>query len=137
MRVQHKNNSNESLHAQERAFEYQQVEDEIDQEGIPLKEYPTSGSRARIEDEEELEINGDISIELRDHEDEHDERQTHTAGEHIEGRDIEDTEADMASWVGQPAIKGSTESMRMALLTLSLIGLQYVSLPLILPFLTS
>jgi len=36
------------------------------------------------------------------------------------------TKADMASWVGQPAIKGSTEPMRMALLTFSLIGLQYV-----------
>ena len=31
---------------------------------------------------------------------------------------------DMASWAGQPSIKGSTESMRMALLTLSLIGIQ-------------
>jgi hypothetical protein len=28
-----------------------------------------------------------------------------------------------ASWAGQPAIKGSTESMRMALLTFCLIGL--------------
>ena len=36
-----------------------------------------------------------------------------------------DEEDDMvASWAGQPAIKGSTESMRMALLTFSLIGLQ-------------
>lgn len=32
--------------------------------------------------------------------------------------------ADMASWAGQPHIKGSSESMRMALLTTSLIGLQ-------------
>ena len=31
-----------------------------------------------------------------------------------------------ASWVGTPSIKGSTESVRMALLTFSLIGLQYV-----------
>lgn len=31
---------------------------------------------------------------------------------------------DMASWAGQPSIKGSTESMRMALLTMSLIGIQ-------------
>jgi hypothetical protein len=37
----------------------------------------------------------------------------------------EENDDDMAaSWVGQPAIKGSTESMRMALLTFSLIGLQ-------------
>lgn len=32
----------------------------------------------------------------------------------------------MASWIGTPAVKGSTESMRMALLTFSLIGLQCV-----------
>jgi hypothetical protein len=32
--------------------------------------------------------------------------------------------ADMASWAGQPAIKGSSETMRMALLTFSLIGVQ-------------
>ena len=31
-----------------------------------------------------------------------------------------------ASWVGTPSIKGRTESTRMALLTLSLVGLQYV-----------
>jgi len=32
----------------------------------------------------------------------------------------------VAQWVGTPAIKGSSESMRMALLTASLIGLQCV-----------
>lgn len=32
--------------------------------------------------------------------------------------------AEMASWTGQPHIRGSSESMRMALLTTSLIGLQ-------------
>ena len=31
-----------------------------------------------------------------------------------------------ASWAGSPSIKGSTESIRMALLTFSLIGLQCV-----------
>jgi solute carrier family 45 protein 1/2/4 len=31
-----------------------------------------------------------------------------------------------AQWVGTPKVKGSSESMRMALLTASLIGLQYV-----------
>lgn len=31
---------------------------------------------------------------------------------------------EMASWAGQPAVKGSTESMRMALLTFSLVGIQ-------------
>jgi hypothetical protein len=31
---------------------------------------------------------------------------------------------DMAQWAGQPHIKGSTESVRMALLTFGLIGLQ-------------
>ena len=30
-----------------------------------------------------------------------------------------------ASWVGQPRIKGSTESVRMFLLTFSMIGLQF------------
>lgn len=33
--------------------------------------------------------------------------------------------ANMASWVGRPSVKGSTETMRMALLTFSLVGLQY------------
>ena len=32
--------------------------------------------------------------------------------------------ADMASWSGKPAVKGSTEAMRMALLTFSIIGIQ-------------
>lgn len=32
-----------------------------------------------------------------------------------------------ASWAGKPGIKGSSESLRMALLTFSLIGLQLVS----------
>lgn len=35
-----------------------------------------------------------------------------------------ESKADMASWSGQPTIKGSTEQMRMALLTFSLVGLQ-------------
>jgi solute carrier family 45 protein 1/2/4 len=34
--------------------------------------------------------------------------------------------ASNAQWVGTPKVKGSSESMRMALLTASLIGLQYV-----------
>lgn len=33
----------------------------------------------------------------------------------------------MASWAGQPSVKGSTEGVRMALLTLTAMGLQYVS----------
>jgi solute carrier family 45 protein 1/2/4 len=37
-----------------------------------------------------------------------------------------ESKANMASWSGQPAIKGSTEQMRMALLTFSLVGLQFV-----------
>ncbi|KAM0129990.1 hypothetical protein ACHAO1_008154 [Botrytis cinerea] len=36
-----------------------------------------------------------------------------------------ESKADMASWSGQPAIKGSTEQMRMAMLTFSLVGLQF------------
>lgn len=35
---------------------------------------------------------------------------------------------DMASWAGQPSVKGSSETMRMMLLTFSLVGLQYVYL---------
>jgi solute carrier family 45 protein 1/2/4 len=46
-------------------------------------------------------------------------------GEHgNENAQAEVEDEDMASWTGQPSIKGSTESMRMALLTFSLIGLQ-------------
>jgi solute carrier family 45 protein 1/2/4 len=33
-----------------------------------------------------------------------------------------------AQWQGTPHVKGSSESMRMLLLTFSLIGLQYVQL---------
>jgi hypothetical protein len=33
---------------------------------------------------------------------------------------------EMASWVGRPSVKGSTETTRMMLLTFSLVGLQYV-----------
>lgn len=131
MRVLHKSNSNESPGAQERNHAYAAVEeeseDEIAQDGIPLKQYPTSGSRTKIEDEEaEHEANRDRSIELRDHEeDEHYDPAPHVGREGINRRNIQEEEADMASWVGQPAIKGSTDSMRMALLTLSLIGLQF------------
>jgi hypothetical protein len=32
----------------------------------------------------------------------------------------------MAQWAGQPRIKGSSETMRMIMLTFSLIGIQYV-----------
>lgn len=130
----------------QRAYEYSRVEDreehregregreereEIDQVGIPLKQYPTSGSRSKAGEPEEDEHNGDISIELRDHEEEDGDehlREERRGSGHT-GADIEVTDADMASWVGQPAIKGSTESMRMALLTLSLIGLQYAPPP--------
>jgi hypothetical protein len=35
----------------------------------------------------------------------------------------------VAQWTGTPSVKGSTESMRMALLTASLIGLQYAPSP--------
>ena len=40
--------------------------------------------------------------------------------------EVQRTAADMASWAGQPAIKGSSESMRMMLLTVSHIGIQCV-----------
>lgn len=142
MRVLHNDERNESPRAQ-RAYEYSSVErreeeeasreerEEIDQVGIPLKQYPTSGSRTKVEEPEVNERNEDISIELRDHEeedgDEHLREERRESGH--AGANIEVTDADMASWVGQPAIKGSTESMRMALLTLSLIGLQYAPSP--------
>jgi hypothetical protein len=42
----------------------------------------------------------------------------------LAGVGAKDDQEDMASWAGQPAVKGSTESMRMLLLTFSLIGLQ-------------
>lgn len=113
--------------------EQREEREEIDQVGIPLKHYPTSGSRTKVEEPEEDEHNGDISIELRDHEEDDDfepDEHREEDRERRRGSGIEVTDADMASWVGQPAIKGSTESMRMALLTLSLIGLQYALLPL-------
>lgn len=50
-----------------------------------------------------------------------------TSGRHQSDREEVKAEEDddmAASWAGQPAIKGSTESVRMALLTFSLIGLQ-------------
>ena len=37
---------------------------------------------------------------------------------------LEEAMPQAASWVGTPSIKGKTESIRMALLTFSLIGLQ-------------
>jgi hypothetical protein len=61
--------------------------------------YPTSGTRPADGSEEEGESEG----------------QAKEQGE----------EDDMAaSWAGQPSIKGSSETMRMVLLTFSLIGLQ-------------
>ena len=44
----------------------------------------------------------------------------------VEGEEVKAAEEDedMAQWAGQPRVKGSTESVRMALLTFSLIGLQ-------------
>lgn len=146
MRVLHNDERTVSPSAQ-RAYENSRVEDreeqseqrdereereEIDQVGIPLKHYPTSGSRTKVEEREEDEHNGDISIELRDHEEDDDfepDEHREEGRERRRGTGIEVTDADMASWAGQPAIKGSTESMRMALLTLSLIGLQYALLP--------
>jgi len=35
----------------------------------------------------------------------------------------------VGQWTGTPKVKGSSEAMRMALLTLSLIGLQYARHP--------
>ena len=43
---------------------------------------------------------------------------------HKEGRIFSVRLEDMAQWSGQPVIKGSRESMRMALLTFSIIGIQ-------------
>jgi hypothetical protein len=41
-------------------------------------------------------------------------------------RPKDDDDPNMAQWAGQPSVKGSSESMRMALLSFSIIGLQYV-----------
>lgn len=41
-----------------------------------------------------------------------------------EAAKTEEEDEDMSSWSGQPAVKGSSETMRMALLTFSMIGLQ-------------
>ncbi len=80
---------------------------------IPLASYPTSGTRqSRTQHDENNDYNGDTS----------DEEAQDTKDEDTARAEAED--ATMASWVGQPAIRGSTESMRMVLLTLSLIGLQ-------------
>ena len=70
--------------------------------------YPTSGTK----DNRKLSLDEDDEKEDRDAD----------GDEDTESLRVED----MASWAGQPAIKGSTESMRMALLTLSLVGLQCV-----------
>jgi len=40
------------------------------------------------------------------------------------GQESEIEEKMASSWAGQPSIRGSSESMRMALLTFSLVGLQ-------------
>ena len=136
MRVQLNDERTRSPPSAQHAYKYSQTieSEELDQVGIPLKQYPTSGNRTKVEEPEEDKHNGEISIELRDHEENDDfEPDEHRAEdrERRRGSGIEDTDSDMASWVGQPAIKGSTESVRMALLTLSLIGLQCVlSLPL-------
>ncbi len=78
-----------------------QVDDDaadITQQSSPpqLQEaYPTSGSRQVDGDEDQAKV-----------------------------QEEEDEDDMAASWAGQPSIKGSTETMRMALLTFSLIGLQ-------------
>ena len=41
-------------------------------------------------------------------------------------KERDDPTGNMAQWAGTPHVKGSSESMRMALLTFSIIGLQYV-----------
>jgi hypothetical protein len=68
----------------------------LDDSTISLQDYPTSGTRAQEDEGEVVKPEGDKE------------------------------EEDMSSWAGQPAIKGSSETMRMALLTFSMIGLQYV-----------
>jgi hypothetical protein len=50
-------------------------------------------------------------------------------GTQDEADDLTDDPADMSSWAGQPAVKGSSEAMRMILLTFSSIGMTCVSPP--------
>ena len=42
---------------------------------------------------------------------------------------LEDDPANMSSWAGQPSVKGSSETVRMMLLTFSSVGMTYVICP--------
>jgi solute carrier family 45 protein 1/2/4 len=48
-------------------------------------------------------------------------------GDEDEALVLEDDPANMSSWTGQPSVKGSSEVMRMMLLTFSSVGMTYVS----------
>ncbi|PQE31203.1 sucrose transporter protein [Rutstroemia sp. NJR-2017a WRK4] len=58
------------------------------------------------------------------------ERLENSRADNYDSQEEFESKANMASWSGQPAIKGSTEQMRMALLTFSLVGLQFVPISL-------
>lgn len=86
-----------------------------------LYAYPTSGSR----------VDGPLA------EDHHEEvgqggrvKEEEDETEAQEPEELEnEIEMGAASWAGTPSILGSSESIRMALLTVSLVGLQYVQTP--------
>lgn len=89
-----------------------------------LAAYPTSGTRAGrplLEDQNE---EGGERTRAKEEEVEEEEDDRSEFGEVEELED--NTEMGAASWAGTPTIRGSSESMRMALLTVSLVGLQYV-----------
>ena len=85
---------------------------------------------------EELSLDDRIDRKTRAHDDQDKERREEGEEEEeeeeeerdelrLEGEvEIRGEDDDMAQWAGQPHIKGSTESIRMALLTFALIGLQ-------------
>ena len=54
-----------------------------------------------------------------EHDDEHDERDSYI-------HRVDGDPAAMASWIGQPSVKGRSEAMRMILLTFTSIGITFV-----------
>lgn len=101
--------------------------EDVEGEGIPLRPYPypTSGKRLKGKGVHDEHIRRDTEDEKSDDEG-GDKEDTDDEDEDIEAGELEDLDPeDMASWVGQPHIRGSSESVRMALLTLSLVGLQF------------
>lgn len=77
-------------------------------------------------DQEEEEEEGETWIEDRDWEDE---EGSHATANEDDILVLEEDPTDMSSWAGQPSVKGSSEVMRMVLLTFSSVGMTSVSSP--------